>query len=132
MPMAKDARPATGATPTVRTWPLRSGGWDPRKNGRRWAILNALLGAAVIESHEELRRAWRVLLEAGCPAEGLAEFGAPPCEEEEFMRLAGWFGDKAVKTSDKNAKVAEWGTWARKKYGRVTARYARRPQVRAQ
>jgi ABC-type Fe3+ transport system substrate-binding protein len=108
------------------------GGWDSRKNGRRWVILNALLGAAVIEPHDRLRGAWRALLEAGCPPEGLKEFGAPPCDEEEFMRLAGWFGDKAVKASDKNAKVAEWGVWARKKYGRVAARYARRPRVRAQ
>jgi ABC-type Fe3+ transport system substrate-binding protein len=108
------------------------GGWDSEKNGRRWGLLNELLGAAIIEPHEELREAWSALIGAGLPPEGVREFGAPPCSEEEFMRLTGWFRDKSVPVSEKNAKVATWGQWARRKYARVAARYGRRPQVRAQ
>ena len=99
------------------------GGWDGKKNGRRWGLLNELLGAAAIEPHDELRRAWRALVAAGLPEAGLAEFGAPPCGEQEFMRLADWYNDRSVKAGDKNAQVAEWGRWARDKYARVRKKY---------
>lgn len=108
------------------------GGWDSAKNGRRWGLLNGLLRAAAIEPHDELRRAWRALVAAGLPAEGLAEFGAPPCGEEEFMRLADWYNDRAVSAGDKNARVAEWGRWARDKYARVRKKYEGRAPGRAQ
>lgn len=102
------------------------GKYDFRKVGRRWTALDALIGAAILDPHAELQRAWKALIDEGLPAEGLRQLGAPPFSEEEFMRWADWFNDRKVLQSEKNDKVAEWGTWARAKYARVRAGCAKR------
>jgi len=97
--------------------------WDGRKIGKRWSITRVFLHTVLVEPHDELREAWRTLIAAGVPAEGLKEFGAPMCSEKEFLDLAGrWHSAKKI--SERNEMVAEWGKWARTKYARVSARYA--------
>ena len=101
------------------------GRWDSGKNGRRWRALNDLLGATVIEPHDELRAAWKALIDAGLPPRGVERFGRAPCTEDEFMKLADWFNDKTVPTSEKNEKIAKWGKWARDKYAGIIEEYQR-------
>jgi len=100
-------------------------GWDPKKTGRRWRVLGELLHAVLVEPHEELKLAWGALVDAGLPEKGIEELGAPPCPEEEFMRIAAWFNDPETRGSERNGKVAEWGRWARAKYARVLEKYRR-------
>jgi iron(III) transport system substrate-binding protein len=97
--------------------------WDGRKVGRRWSISTIFLHTVLVEPHDELRVAWRALIKAGMPPEGVKEFGAPICSEDEFMALAGRY--RKMKPSDQNQLIAQWGKWARKKYARVARRYAR-------
>ncbi|MHC4917820.1 MAG: ABC transporter substrate-binding protein [Planctomycetota bacterium] len=101
-------------------------GWSGSKAGRRWRIIGDMLHTVMVEPHDDLREAWRALIAAGMPQAELGEFGAPPCSEEEFMRLAAWYGEEKVPAGEKNAQLSEWGTWARKKYARVRARCAAR------
>jgi hypothetical protein len=97
--------------------------YDFRKASRRSRALEQLLGAAVIDAHEELQAAWRALIAAGLPPEALAEFGRPPCSEEEFAAVADrLWNDRAARDSQRNAQVAEWGRWARGKYRAVERR----------
>jgi hypothetical protein len=100
---------------------MKSGGaWDARRSSERWSLLNELLGATVMEPHAELRRAWLALLSAGLPpGEEPGVFGAPPCSEEEFLRLAAWYKDRSVGAADKNALKAQWARAAREKYARI-------------
>ncbi len=99
------------------------GGYDFKKTGRRWVLLNELLGATIIDPHEELQAAWKALIDAGLPEKGIAELGAPPCSEAEFMALAGRY--RKMKPSERNRQAAKWGKWARAKYARVLKKYGR-------
>lgn len=100
--------------------------YDVAKASRRWAALDALLGAAVVDAHDELRGAWRALLNAGLPAEGLAEFGSPPCSEEEFLAVADklWNSRRAA-DSQRNDQAAAWSRWALAKYRAVERKWGR-------
>ena len=102
------------------------GAYDFDKSSRRWRPLNELLGAAIIDCHDELRGAWKALIAAGLPAEGVAEFGAPPCSEEEFLAtVERLWRNRDARDSDRNAQIAAWGRWAREKYDAVRRKYAR-------
>jgi ABC-type Fe3+ transport system substrate-binding protein len=100
--------------------------YDLKKGSRRARPLEQFLGAAIIDAHDELRAAWKALIDAGLPAEGLAELGAPPCSEEEFLEIADrlWKA-KDARDSDRNAQIAAWGKWARAKYAAIRKKYGR-------
>lgn len=103
------------------------GRYDADKAWRRGRALEQLLGAAVVDAQEDLRAGWRALVAAGLPPGETAAFGAPPCPEEEFLRLADdlWNSKKAT-ASAQNRQVAEWGRWARAKYRAAAAACVRR------
>ncbi len=98
--------------------------WDGRKLGRRWSISKVFLHTVLVEPHDELREAWRALIAAGMPPEGVKKFGAPLCSEEKFMKLAGTW--RKLKMSERNRMIAEWGKWARTKYASVCAKYTQK------
>ena len=102
------------------------GGYDFKKASRRYRALDDLLGAALIDPHEELRAAWQALIAAGLPPEGLAEFGRPPCSEEEFLAIADrLWNNKQARDSDRNEQVSAWSKWARAKYAAVRRKWRR-------
>lgn len=93
--------------------------YDHDKGSSRTIILNDLFGALFIESHDDLRRAWGKLVNAGLPGDAVAELGAVPVTEEEAMELADRFRDDAEL---RNRRIAEWTRYAREKYRRVAGR----------
>lgn len=82
----------------------------------RREVVAALIGALLVDTHDELQKTWRALATAGLPADELAEFGRPPITAKQAMDLAkSTWKDPAVR----NAKKTGWQTWARDKYRRL-------------
>ena len=77
-----------------------------------------LVGALLVDTHTELKAAWRAVIARGrLPAE-VAELGRTPLTEAEILKLAAkeW-KDPAIR----NRKKIEWQTWARDKYRKLCA-----------
>jgi len=61
--------------------------FDHAKAAARRRIFNDLIGATIIDVHDELSACWRALIEAGLPGELVKRFGKPPVTEEELLQL---------------------------------------------
>jgi hypothetical protein len=92
--------------------------FDSRKSGRRWTALSILLRAAMIDNAGPLRRAWKTLIDAGLPAEGVKRFGTSEVSEEELMAIVKsdrWKNDAAYRAR----KRTEWTNAFRNKYNEI-------------
>jgi ABC-type Fe3+ transport system substrate-binding protein len=82
----------------------------------RREIVAALVGALLVDTHEDLQEAWRRVIARKLPALDLVELGSVPVSEQAALELArGTWKDAAVR----NLKKIEWQTWAQRKYRRV-------------
>ncbi len=90
--------------------------FDVVKSRDRYLVLNDLLGALMVDTHNELTRAWTAIIEAGLPPEAMAELVSVPITEEEAVMLAKtqWSDD-----AFRNSKIAEWVKFAREKFART-------------
>jgi len=93
--------------------------FDPIKKNRRWRILNDLIGACIIDVHDELAAAWAKLRRAPADDPRVRELCAPPITEEELMRLA---REKWQDPAFRAATVARWSNEARARYARLAGR----------
>ena len=78
-------------------------------------VVAALIGALLVDTHDELKVGWKALLQRNPTEAELAEFGSVPVTEAEASALAAkeW-KDPAART---RLKIA-WQSWAQAKYGR--------------
>jgi iron(III) transport system substrate-binding protein len=89
--------------------------YDARLSRERREVVAALAGALLVDTHDDLRVAWRKLTSQSLPPAALVVFGSPPITEAEALKLAqGDWKQPAVR----NRKKIEWQTWAEKKYRR--------------
>lgn len=90
--------------------------YNARLSRERREVVAALAGALLVDTHDDLRAAWRRLISRNLPSEGIRELGRPPVSEIEALALArGDWKEPAVR----NRKKIEWQTWAEKKYRRI-------------
>jgi ABC-type Fe3+ transport system substrate-binding protein len=90
--------------------------YDARLGRDRREVVAALVGALLVDTHSELKAAWRAIIARKLPAADLAELGRMPLTETEALALAkGEWKDPAVR----NRKKIEWQNWARAKYRRL-------------
>lgn len=94
--------------------------YNARTARARRDIVRSLFGAVLVDSHPELTEAWRALVAAGMPAEGVKEFGSVPLGEKEALALVK--GDWA-RPEARNRIRADWQAWATAKYRRLAAKY---------
>lgn len=100
--------------------------YDARLARDRREVVAALAGALLVDTHAELRRAWRALIAAGAAPEQIARLGEMPLTEAEARTLAaGPWQDPALR----NRKSLEWQSWAQSKY-RQLERAARKASSR--
>jgi ABC-type Fe3+ transport system substrate-binding protein len=92
--------------------------YNSKLSGARREVLAAMLGALLVDPHEELREAWRAIIRRGSLPQDLTELGRTPLTETEVLALAArpW-SDPAVRT----ARKIEWQIWARDKYRKLCA-----------
>jgi len=90
--------------------------FDLEKKNGRWGILNALIGACIIDVHDDLADAWRALNHLPPDHPRLRALLEPPVGEEELLRMAehGW-QDAAFRADT----VAGWAAEAGKRYRRL-------------
>jgi len=87
--------------------------YDSSKGSTRWRIVNDLVGVLLVDSHRELVRAWKQVIERGLREEDLQRFCAVPITEDEAFELARQWGDPEVR----NTTIGAWTAFARRKYG---------------
>ena len=79
----------------------------------RREVVAALVGALLVDTHEELQAAWGRIIARKLPAADLAELGSVPLSQAAALQLAaGAWKDASVR----NLKKIEWQSWGQRKY----------------
>jgi len=87
--------------------------YDAEKGSIRWTALNDLLTAAIIQPHDELVRAWKLVSRLPSDHELREDFDACTLSEEEVLELAsGKWADAEFRARERS----RWGAQFRKKY----------------
>ncbi len=87
--------------------------YDAKLARERREVVAALIGALLVDTHQELRETWRVLMRRGLSEADRRRLGRTPITEKEALELAAasW-KDPAIR----NQKKIEWQIWAQQKY----------------
>jgi ABC-type Fe3+ transport system substrate-binding protein len=87
--------------------------FDAKKGADRWAIVNDLIGALIIDQKQLLNQAWKTALAGGLTESEWRRLAAMPVSEQEALELSltKW-QDPALR----NHKINEWIYFARAKY----------------
>lgn len=90
--------------------------YDSRVARDRNDLLGALIGALLVDTHTELKAAWKAVIARGRTPADVAELGRVPLTEPEAMALAAkdW-KNPAVR----NQRKIEWQNFAREKYRKL-------------
>ena len=119
MPVRPDLYERYGEDSPVKMNPFaQSSGfqYDSILGTSRYEALNDLVGATIVDCHDDLVKAWGAAVKAGNAADVLAELAAPPVTEDELSALA---ADSLDDPIARNEKIAEWVRFARGKYERL-------------
>jgi hypothetical protein len=81
----------------------------------RWAALNDLVGASIIDSHDKLVAAWVAAVKADKTAEVLPQLAKPPVDEKGLADLAETLKDPVKR----NVAINEWVSYSQAKYDSV-------------
>ena len=88
--------------------------YDSAKAAARQAILNDLLGALLVDTHDHLVQAWQAVAEGKVKdPKRIKDFLALPIGEAEFMKLA---QEKWQDEGFRSATITEWVKFAERKY----------------
>jgi spermidine/putrescine-binding protein len=87
--------------------------FDANKGSDRWAIVNDLIGALIIDQKQLLNQAWKAALAGGLTEAEWRRLGAMPLSEKEALELA---RTKWQDAALRNQKINEWIHFARAKY----------------
>jgi ABC-type Fe3+ transport system substrate-binding protein len=90
--------------------------YDARLSRERREVVAALAGALLVDTHDDLRLAWRRLIDRNLPSEGVRQLGRAPLTQADALALAkGDWKQPEVR----NRKKIEWQRWAENKYRRL-------------
>lgn len=89
--------------------------YDTKNGGKRWDLVNDLMGVWLIEAHADLRRAWQAVMARGLPADEVEALCRPPVTEAELDRLAEDWKDSRVRLK----VMRDWSDAARLRYRQV-------------
>lgn len=120
MPVRKDLYERYGEESPVKMNPFaqsRGFRYDSKLGTSRYEALNDLVGATIVDCHDDLVEAWGAAVKAGNTADVLVELAVTPVSEEELTALAG--GELADPIA-RNEKIGEWVRFARGKYERLS------------
>jgi len=87
--------------------------FDAKKGAARWAIVNDLIGALIIDQKQLLDQAWKIALRGGLTDAEWRRLAAMPVSEEEALELA---KTQWRDSTFRNQKLNEWTEFARAKY----------------
>ena len=81
----------------------------------RWGVINDLVGASIIDSHDSLAAAWGAAVKAGKAADVLPQLAKPPVDEKGLAAIAEALKDPVKR----NVTINEWVSYSRNKYDAV-------------
>ncbi|MBC8002482.1 MAG: ABC transporter substrate-binding protein [Opitutaceae bacterium] len=92
--------------------------YDSKLARTRREVVAALIGALLVDTHPELQKAWRAIIDRHLTPVDLAELGQMPVTEAEVLALAkdAW-KDPALR----NQKKIAWQSWAQQKYRKLAS-----------
>ncbi|HEX6971895.1 MAG TPA: extracellular solute-binding protein [Limnochordia bacterium] len=82
--------------------------YDAEKGSERYALLNDLVGATLIDPHDVVQATWSAIVDAGMDPEALAAYDRVPISESEAMEMTDRWNDQGFR----NRRIAEWSAWA--------------------
>ncbi|MBI4641348.1 MAG: extracellular solute-binding protein [Candidatus Tectomicrobia bacterium] len=88
------------------------GKYDSDRQGKLWSLVNDLVGALLIDTHQDLVKAWEAVIAGGMKPAAVAEMTKMPVTLEEAMTLSAKWKDDAFR----NQKINEWVKFAQEKY----------------
>ncbi len=95
--------------------------YNATKGSIRWAVVNDLFGALIVDTHDDLVKAWEAIIKAkekGVDVSDLIKkFGAVPITEKEAEEYAKKWSDETFR----NKKISEWVEFAKNKYSEVVS-----------
>ncbi len=91
---------------------------DSDKAGRVKRVFDDLLGALHVDTHRELKAAWRTIIREGYTPEKLRAISVPPFDEAELEKLADKWGNNVFR----NQIINKWVDHAQRKYHAVLTR----------
>lgn len=91
--------------------------YDDPKGSQRWSTVNDLMGVWLIDAHTDLRRAWKRIIDLGCPPDLVAQLGVAPVTEDELKALAVAWKDPRRKQEI----IRQWSKAAQQRYNRLAA-----------
>jgi hypothetical protein len=110
-----DKRSVGAADPFTQKNALR---YDSKLGQQRWDALNDLIGAVIVDAHDDLAAAWKAVAESGLPEERRRaleqELFRPPCTEAEQAA----HGRRIIEQGPRAraAQINQWGEDARSRY----------------
>lgn len=119
MPVRKDLYERFAGDSPVGMNPFEHPGgfeYDSQLGAVRYEALNDIIGATLVDCHEDLVAAWGKILKSGRAQELLGELAAPPVTEDQLTQLA---REKLTDPIFRSGQIAEWVTFAREKYRRL-------------
>ena len=90
--------------------------YDAKLGNTRRGVVAALVGALLVDTHEELQTAWRGVIRRGLATNELTTLGRMPLTEAGALQLA---RNEWNNPTQRNLKKIEWQTWAQEKYRRL-------------
>jgi spermidine/putrescine-binding protein len=90
--------------------------FDPKIQRTRVELLSELMGAALVDQHQDLTQAWKALIDGGMKEAALAEWNRLPFEESQSEQLSQRLGGGQRERRD---LTREWRQFFSEKYKRV-------------
>ncbi len=93
-------------------------GYDSKLARERRDVVAALIGALLVDTHPELRKAWKAAMPLKGDGDQWKPLGTVPITEAEALRLA---KNEWKEPAVRNRLKIQWQTWAQEKYKRIAA-----------
>ncbi len=90
--------------------------YDREKGGIRKDLINDLIGAMVIDTHAELRKAYKAIIDRGMPRDYVRMLASLPVKEEEALEMA---RTRWRDASFRARTIAQWIEFSRKKLSAI-------------
>jgi iron(III) transport system substrate-binding protein len=87
--------------------------YNDEKGSARYGIMGDLIGSMTIDMHQDLKNAWKAVIDGGMKEAAVKRLVAVPVSEEEAIQMG---KEKWDNQEFRNTKLAEWTKFAQNKY----------------
>ena len=89
--------------------------YDAKKASKMQEIMNDLVGAVIIDTHRDLKKAWKAVVKSGVTPAKLKAIGQMPVTEAELLAAAEKWSDNVYR----NKTINSWVAFSKKKYQKL-------------